>query len=178
MHYYAGLLSRAQYYGAARHRPQEFQIVLERNRPAVTCGSVEVTFAARCSAATVSVQLFDNPGGMNLVSTVQATTVDPAGYMHRVDGVSRIAGVPSQIHKDMEPEYLVEPSKAASIVWAQHPGYLLEHVNAGDKAVQLTGHVRHHVRNFTKLLPGAIASAAPRSTDWRFCIHAGIQAAA
>ena len=36
--YYVGLLSAAQYHGAAHHRPQEFQVVVERNRPAIVCG--------------------------------------------------------------------------------------------------------------------------------------------
>ncbi len=38
--YYVGLLSAAQYHGAAHHRPQEFQVVLQRNRPAIVCGAV------------------------------------------------------------------------------------------------------------------------------------------
>lgn len=33
--YYVGLLSAAQYHGVAHHRPQEFQVVLQRNRPAI-----------------------------------------------------------------------------------------------------------------------------------------------
>ena len=40
--YYVGLLSAAQYHGAAHHRPQEFQVVVEGNRPAIVCGDVRV----------------------------------------------------------------------------------------------------------------------------------------
>ena len=42
-----GLLSAAQYHGAAHHRPQEFQVVVETNRPAIMCGAVKVAFFAR-----------------------------------------------------------------------------------------------------------------------------------
>src|SRR5690606_9251423 len=35
--YYAGLLTAAQYYGAAHHRPQAFQVFLEKNRRPIEC---------------------------------------------------------------------------------------------------------------------------------------------
>src|SRR2546425_668148 len=38
--YYAGLLSAAQYHGAAHHRPQEFQVCLAKNRRPIQCGFV------------------------------------------------------------------------------------------------------------------------------------------
>lgn len=45
--YYAGLLSAAQFYGAAHHRPQEFQVLVARNRRPILCGKVRVGFIAR-----------------------------------------------------------------------------------------------------------------------------------
>lgn len=71
--YYVGLLSAAQYYGAAHHRPQEFQVVLERNRPAIACGSVKVAFISRKNLAAVPVEHFNNPRGSIMVSSVEAT---------------------------------------------------------------------------------------------------------
>ena len=174
--YYVGLLSAAQYHGAAHHRPQEFQVVLERNRPAIICGAVRVTFIARRNLAAVPVESFNNPRGTVLVSTVEATAVDLVGYMHRAGGVDRVAGALSDLGEDMDPERLVEASKSASILWAQRLGYLLEHVGAGDRAVALKEHVRQHARNFTKLLPGADAEDGQRSRDWRLLVNASIEA--
>ncbi|MCL4766883.1 MAG: hypothetical protein KJZ80_11655 [Hyphomicrobiaceae bacterium] len=45
--YYAGLLSAAQYHGAAHHRPQEFQVVVAKARRPTSCGKVRVAFIAR-----------------------------------------------------------------------------------------------------------------------------------
>ena len=173
--YYVGLLSAAQYHGAAHHRPQEFQVVLERNRPAIACGSVRVAFVARRNLVAVPVESFNNPRGTILVSTVEATAVDLVGYMHRAGGVDRVAGVLSELGEDMDPERLVEASRTASILWAQRLGYLLEHVGAADKAVLLKEHVRKGARNSTKLLPGARADGAPRSKDWRLYVNASIE---
>ena len=174
--YYVGLLSAAQYHGAAHHRPQEFQVVVEGNRPAIVCGDVRVAFAARRHLAAVPVERFNNPRGTVVVSTVEATAIDLVGYMHRAGGLDRVAGVLSELGEDMDPERLVEASKSASILWAQRLGYLLEHVGAGDRVAPLKEHVRRRARNYTKLLPGADGIMAPRSKDWRLLVNASIEA--
>ena len=176
--YYVGLLSAAQYHGAAHHRPQEFQVVLGRNRPPISCGSVRVSFIARRTMSDVPVRRFNTPRGTVVVSTLEATAVDLVGYMHHAGGVDRVAGVLSELGGDMDPRLLVEASKSASILWAQRLGYLLEHVGAGDKAALLKEHVRNSARNFTKLLPAADADNAPRSKDWRLYVNAEVEAEA
>ena len=174
--YYVGLLSAAQYHGAAHHRPQEFQVVVERSRPAIVCGAVRVAFVARRNLSAVPVKSFNNPRGTVVVSTVEATAVDLVGYMHRAGGVDRVAGVLSELGEDMDPQCLVEASWSASVLWAQRLGYLLEHVGAADRAVLLKEHVRQRARNYTKLLPGADAVDAPWSKDWRLFVNASIEA--
>ena len=174
--YYVGLLSAAQYHGAAHHRPQEFQVVVERNRPTILCGAVRVAFVARRNLAAVPVERFNNPRGTVAVSTVEATAVDLVGYMSRAGGLDRVAGVLSELGEDMDPERLVEASQPASVLWAQRLGYLLEHVGAGDRTMLLKEHVRQRARNYTKLLPSADAAGASRSKDWRLLVNADIEA--
>ena len=174
--YYVGLLSAAQYHGAAHHRPQAVQVVLGRNRPAISCGSVKVSFVARGNVGEVPVRTFNTPRGTILVSTVEATAVDLVGYMHRAGGLDQVAGLLTELGGDMDPNGLVDASKSASILWAQRLGYLLEHVGAADKAVLLKEHVRKNGRNFTKLLPAANADNAPRSKDWRLYVNANVEA--
>ncbi|MCY3878569.1 MAG: type IV toxin-antitoxin system AbiEi family antitoxin [Rhodobacteraceae bacterium] len=174
--YYVGLLSAAQYHGAAHHRPQEYQVVVERNRPAIVCGAVRVAFVARRNLAAVPVESFNNPRGTVVVSTVEATAVDLVGYMHRAGGVDRVAGMLSELGEHIDPERLVEASRSASLLWAQRLGHLLEHVGAGDRTVLLKEHVRLRARNCTKLLPGADAAGAQRSKDWRLLVNASIEA--
>ena len=173
--YYVGLLSAAQYHGAGHHRPQEFQVVLEENRPAIKCGSVRASFVARRNLSAVPVDRFNNPRGTILVSTVEATAFDLVGYMHRAGGVDRVANVLSELGESIDPERLVAASGTASILWAQRLGYLLEHVGAGDKAALLKEHVRRTARNSTNLLPGVSAERAPLSMDWRLNVNANIE---
>jgi len=44
---YAGLLSAAQYHGAAEHRPKASQVIVEMNRRPIECGAVRAAFVAR-----------------------------------------------------------------------------------------------------------------------------------
>ena len=50
-HYYAALLSAAEFHGAAHHPPQLFQVMLATNRRPVECGQVRVQFVARADLA-------------------------------------------------------------------------------------------------------------------------------
>jgi predicted transcriptional regulator of viral defense system len=74
--YYAGLLSAAQYHGAAHQRPQEFQVVLAKNRRSIQCGMVRVAFIARKNIKDVPGQSFNTPRGAVLVSSPEATALD------------------------------------------------------------------------------------------------------
>ena len=174
--YYVGLLSAAQYHGAAHHRPQEFQVVVERNRPEIICGAVRVAFVARHNLSAVPVERINNPRGTVRVSSVEATAIDLVGYMGRAGGLDRVAGVLSELGDAMDPERLVDASKSASILWAQRLGYLLEHSGGRDRTLPLKEHVQQHARNFTKLLPGVDATGAQRSKDWRLFVNASIDA--
>ena len=174
--YYAALLSAAQYHGAAHHRPQTFQVILGRNRPAISCGAVRVSFVARRNVRDIPVQILNTQRGTVRVSTVEATAVDLVGYMHHAGGVDRVAALLSELGEEIDPGRLVEATKQASILWAQRLGYLLERVGAGDKAELLKEHVRKRARTFAKLLPSVTAENAPRSRDWQLYVNADIEA--
>lgn len=174
--YYAGLLSAAQYHGAAHHRPQTFQVVLAANRSPIICGRVRVSFVARRNVGDIPVRNFNTPRGTIRVSTVEATALDLVGYMRRSGGLDHVADLLSYLGEGMEPDRLVEASKLAPIPWAQRLGYLLEQVGAGDKVIPLKEHVQKTARNFTRLLPVANASDAMRSQDWLLQVNATVEA--
>lgn len=94
---YAGLLSAAEYHGAAHQRPQEFQVMLAKNRRPIECGAVRVAFFARKRIAEVPVQRLNTPRGVVLVSTPEATAVDLVGYQHRAGGLDQVATILAEL---------------------------------------------------------------------------------
>ena len=100
--YYAGLLSAAQYHGAAHHRPQEFQVFLAKNRRPIQCGKVSVAFMARKRITDVPVQSFNTPRGTILVSTPEATAIDLVGYQHHAGGLDQVATILAELVEKIE----------------------------------------------------------------------------
>lgn len=175
--YYAGLLSAAQYHGAAHHRPQEFQVVVSRARRPIRCGHVRVVFIVRKRLEDVVVQSFNTPRGTIQVSTPEATALDLVGYQHRTGGLDQVATILSELAEQIDPQKLVAAARTVPVTWAQRLGYLLEQVSAGEKAIPLKNYVRAAARQAVPLLPGASSTDALRDADWKVVVNTEVEAA-
>src|SRR5207247_498659 len=142
--YYAGLLTAAQYHGAAHQRPQEFQVFTEKSRRPVACGRVRVAFMVRKNLKKVPVQTFNTPRGALLVSTPEATALDLVGYQHHAGSLSQVATVLAELAEKIDAKTLGKVAAMAPISWAQRLGYLLERAGVGDKTTALKTYVREH----------------------------------
>ncbi|HVB56982.1 MAG TPA: type IV toxin-antitoxin system AbiEi family antitoxin [Candidatus Acidoferrales bacterium] len=174
--YYAGLLSAAQYHGAAHHRPQEFQVLVAKNRRSINCGTVRVSFIARKRIIEVPVQSFNTPRGPILVSTVEATALDLVGYERIVGGLDQVATLLSELAEKIDPEKLVAAAHTAPISWAQRLGYILELVGAAAHLAPLKDYVRTTAKNVTPLLPAVPHKNVSRVNDWRLFVNTQVEA--
>lgn len=174
--YYAGLLSAAQYHGAAHHRPQEFQVFLAKSRRSIHCGAVRVAFMARKRITEVPVQSFNSPRGGILVSTPEATALDLVGYLHHAGGLDQVATVLSELAERIDPDKLAAAAQSAPIPWAQRLGYLLGHVGVDHKTAPLKAYVRKHARQSAPLLPNAPHEPSGRDKDWKLYVNADVEA--
>jgi predicted transcriptional regulator of viral defense system len=174
--YYAGLLSAAQYHGAAHHRPQEFQVMLGKPRRPIHCGKVRVAFMTRKGLKDVPTQNFNTPRGTIKVSTPEATAVDLVGYHHHVGGLDQVATILSELAEQIEPEKLLAAAQTAPLPWAQRLGYLFDRVGAAAKTAPLKAHVGKMARQTVPLLPAAPGQDAPRDAEWKLSINADVEA--
>ena len=168
--YYAGLLTAAQYYGAAHHRPQEFQVFTEKSRRPLKCGKVRVTFIARKETKSVATRPFNTPRGTINVSTPEATAIDLAGYPDHAGGLEQSATVLSELAEQLDPKKLIEAAQTAPLPWAQRLGYLLEIGDAAETAYPLRDYVRAKVRDYVPLSLHGDKNGA-RSPDWKIIIN-------
>jgi predicted transcriptional regulator of viral defense system len=173
--YYAGLLSAAQYHGAAHHRPQKFQIVLAKPRRPINCGQVSVDFFVRKRLQDVPVQRFNTPRGTIQVSTPEATALDLVGYQHQVGGLDQVATVLSELSERIEPQKLLSAAEIAPTPWAQRLGYLLEQVGASDKAAALKVYVKKTARQAVPLLPSASSHPLHRDPNWKLVVNVRVE---
>jgi predicted transcriptional regulator of viral defense system len=174
--YYAGLLSAAEYHGAAHHRPQEFQVLLAKHRRPIKCGAVRVAFVARKRLEEVPIQEFNTARGRIRVSTPEATAIDLVGYHRHVGGLDQVATILLELAEKFDRAKLVEAAKTAPLPWAQRLGYLLERVGSHEGALPLKSYVRLNSKETVPLLTSAARSHAKRDHDWKLYVNADVRA--
>lgn len=173
--YYAGLLTAAQYYGAAHQRPQEFQVFLKKNRRPIHCGKVRVKFIARKDIDDVAVRTFNTARGELKVSTPEATAIDLAGYPEHVGGLDQVATILSELAEDIDPEVLARAAMTAPITWVQRLGFMLELVEQETVANGIRPYVQDHAREYTALIPGGRDAGENRVPDWKLIVNAELE---
>ena len=175
LRYYAGLLTAAQFHGAAHQRPQEFQVYLERARRPLACSRVRVAFILRKRLREVPVQSVNTPRGSLLISTPEATALDLVGYVHRAGGMNQVATILGELAERLDADKLATVAETAPPAWSQRLGYLLERVDAAKKAGPLKLWVQAHARKNALLLPGAASTAPPRDRGWKIDVNASVE---
>jgi predicted transcriptional regulator of viral defense system len=173
--YYAGLLSAAQYHGAAHHRPQAFQVMLGKARRPIECGKVRVVFHVRKRLAAVPVQNINTPRGTIAVSTPAATAFDLIGYEAQIGGLDAVATILVELAGKIDPGKLADLAPTVPMPWVQRLGYLLERIGEAPRAKPLKEYVRAQARAATLLQPSAAGDAHPRDRDWKLIVNAEVE---
>jgi predicted transcriptional regulator of viral defense system len=174
--YYAGLLTAAQYHGAAHHRPQEFQVMVEKARRPIECGLVRIAFHVRKRLSEVPTQNINTPRGFLAVSTPAATAFDLVGYETQVGGLDAIATVLIDLAERLEPQELAALAPTVPLPWVQRLGYLLELIDEAPRAQHLKDFVSARARDVVALQPSVSHDGATRSRNWKLFINADIEA--
>ena len=174
--YYAGLLSAAQYHGAAHHRPQEFQVMVGRPRRPIQCGKVRVAFHVRKRLTDVPVQNINTPRGTIKVSTPDATAFDLIGHEAQIGGLDAVATILAELAAKLDADKLAALAPHVPMPWVQRLGHLLERIDEAPKAKSLKDYVRKHAHEAAALVPSAPVAGHPRDADWKLVINADVEA--
>jgi len=173
--YYAGLLSAAQFHGAAHQKPQEFQVVVRTNRPEIRCGKVRVRFVARRNVAVVTTEVVNTARGTLRVSSPEATAFDLVGYPDRCGGISNVATVLGELAERLRPDRLLQESVHSPLPWLQRLGFLLERVGAVELWEALSARVREEADAYVPLRVGRAVSAVSRDSRWKILINENVE---
>ena len=173
--YYAGLLSAAEYHGAAHQRPQVFQVIVTKNKPGITCGDVRIEFIARKNMDKVPVSDFKTPRGYLKISTPAATAFDLVGYTHHAGGLDNVATILAELAEKIESKELATMAALSPIAWAQRLGYLLDLVGAEEKTGELAGYVDEKNALPTPLVPSQPFKGIDQLRRWRILVNAKVE---
>ena len=173
--YYVALLSAARYHGAAYQQPQVFQVIVQKNRPVLTCGEVRVQFVARRNADGIPTIAFNTPRGQVDVSTPEATAFDLVGYPEHAGGIDNVATTLVELLKAADPKPLIAVAPLSPAPWSQRLGYLLSLVGLTDFADALSHHVARFAKETVPLDPRRDTSGAARDERWKIMANVKVE---
>lgn len=173
--YYAGLLSAAEYHGAAHQRPQVFQVVVAKTRRPIQCGKVKVEFILRKNAGRIPIEKRNTPAGLLKVATPEATALDLVGYVNHCAGLDNVATILTELADRIDGKQLRKMALLSPIAWVQRLGYLMDLVGASEKTAEITEYVRkkHPVR--TPLVPSRSIKGAKMDKRWKVFVNAEVE---
>ena len=174
--YYAGLLSAAQYHGAAHHRPQVFQVVTARNKAPLECGKVRVDFIARKNVEEMPTNSMNTPRGILRFSNPETTVFDLVGYPHHAGGLENVATILAELAEKLDPAELARVAELSPLTWAQRLGYLLDLVEMSEKTDALAAYLATKRLVATPLVPSRLIEGAERNQRWQLLVNAEIEA--
>lgn len=173
--YYAGLLTAAQYYGAAHQRPQSFQVMVGKSRKDIRCGQVIVNFIANKQIAHVPTRTFNTPRGVLKVSSPEATAFDLIGYTDRAGGLDMVATVLSDLVVELDPSELARLAELEPIAHVQRLGVLLELVDQVAASNSLQDLVERKARDYTPLAPDRPSRPSEKDARWKVYVNASVE---
>ena len=174
--YYAGLLSAAQYHGAAHHRPQVFQVVTARNKAPLECGKIHVDFIARKNVKAMPTSTINTPRGMLRLASPETTAFDLVGYPEHAGGLDNVATILAELAEKLDPAELARIAELSPLTWAQRLGYLLDLVEMPEKAEALAGYITTKRLVATPLVPSLPVAGAEKNRPWQLLVNAEVEA--
>lgn len=174
--YYVGLLSAAEFHGAAHQKPQYFQVVVPKKRAAIECGKVRVSFVARQNLQKVPTETRNTPRGVVRFSSPEGTALDLVTYPEHCGGLGNVATVLLELSEKMQLQSLLKVAKSASAMpYVQRLGYILEHLKLKQLAAPLAEYVARHAHVVTPLVPSQPKNGMPKNAKWKLIVNSDVE---
>ncbi len=174
--YHVGLLSAAQFHGAAHHKPQRFQVMVSRPRASIECGRIHIEFHVRKDIEQVSTVSMNTPRGTVRISSPEATAFELVGYAKHAGGLDTVATVIMELAEVIDAGRLAEEAVKCPLAWSQRLGFLLERVGADTIAEALSPHVEKQARRVAPLDASLPRTGSLRSKRWLIAINTDVEA--
>ena len=173
--YYAGLLTAAEYHGAAHHRPQMFQVVVAKVRRPILCGVIRVQFMYRKNAALIPTEPRNTPSGTLQISTAEATALDLVGYAEQCAGLNNVATILAELGEILKVDRLFNIAALSPTSWLQRLGYLLNIVGELEKADLIAGYIQEKNAAPTPLAPKASIQGSKLDRRWQVFVNTDVE---
>ncbi len=174
--FYVGLLSAAEYHGAAHQRPQKYQIVTDKPLREIACRGVGVRFFVKRSLSATATKEIKGVTGYIPVSTLESTAIDLLRYSRHVGGLGSVLTVLQELGENMDAARLAEAAEAdGNLTYAQRLGWLLERTEYAAKTGPLADWVAKRKPLPAKLEPSLPLRGATHDKRWSLLVNAQVE---
>lgn len=173
--YYAGLLTAAEYHGAAHHRMQVFQVVVAKARRPIRCGVIRVQFMYRKNAALIPTEPRNTPSGILKISTAEATALDLVGYPEQAAGLNNVATILAELGEILKVDRLIDVAALSPTSWLQRLGYLLNIAGELEKAEMIAGYIKEKGAVPTPLAPKISIKGSKIDNRWQVFVNTDVE---
>lgn len=104
--YYVGLISAAQFYGAAHQKPQILQVVIPKARRDIQVGRVKISFTHKSGTEQSATRQFNTPRGFVQVADPATIAIDLVSFPQKSGGISSVFEILSDLSDHLNIELL------------------------------------------------------------------------
>lgn len=173
--YYVGLLSAGEYHGAAHHRPQRFQVMVDVQERNISCGEIAIDFHRHQRLAQIPVVELMTRSGYLKVSTPEATAFDLVGFERWAAGLENVATVLVDLVEEINGSRLARVSRIYPVAWVQRLGHLIEAHCEGVELEPLAREVERRHHKVVGLHPGTPVGGKSRDERWKVAINIDLE---
>lgn len=175
--YYVGLLTAAEFHGAAHQRPQQFQVISDRQVQEIRVRGLSIGVFRKANVAAGGKVARRTVTGDIPVSCAELTALDLVSYQSRIGGLDRVATVLAELSESMDAERLAQEAACYGCdAAAQRVGYLLGSVlGEVDLTKGLLEWVKQRRPRYAAIAPANTANGRPRDRHWRVVINETVE---
>ena len=174
--YYIGLLTAADHWGAAHHKPQVIQIVVPQQITLGRADQLKLQLHVKKNFSKKGIVAAQSPSGYYFISSPELTALDVIAFEHSCGGFGNVCIVVRHLMEKLKGEYLLAISQDYNTVSVvQRLGYLLEEYGADSN---LIAPLKKYLRR-KKVSPVPLTKSMPRRgkvhPDWQMIINEKVE---
>ena len=173
--YYIGMLSAAMLHGASHQKPQQVQVVRDREFRSLNKEPYHISFFYKKTIPESCCESRQSPAGYFSVSTPEMTAYDILRYPKACPSLDLAATVFQELGEKINPERLADlVDSGADLAALQRLGWLLDHTGWSEKTEMLASALPRRKAVWRPIrtdLPGD----GPRDSRWRIVENAEVE---
>ncbi|MBX9586985.1 MAG: type IV toxin-antitoxin system AbiEi family antitoxin [Gammaproteobacteria bacterium] len=175
--YYVGLLSAADYHGAAHQQVMTFQVMTNKPMRPIKIGKVRIDFHYRKNIPSQLLQSVKTETGEMMISSPELTACDLIKYINLSGQIHNVATVLFELQHKININSLIEylDNNLISTTHIQRLGYILEYIKSDLDTSYLHKWLSHKKVEYVALAIGSRSEVIEKNNRWHILVNEKVE---